>query len=80
MIDRNRCILHVALMGLVLAVLCASPAMLLAQEAGAIGRQTLGRPYLHVFVAYAVAWAVVLGWLIAVARRLRRVEERFGEE
>ena len=68
----------IIVVGLVLLVL-ASPVTLLAQ-AGDIGRQTLGRPYWHVFVAYALAWMVVFGWLIAVARRIRRVEERFGKE
>ena len=44
-----------------------------AQE---IQTQTLGRAYWHVFAAYAVAWALVLGWIVSVARRLARVRER----
>ena len=69
----------VTVVGLLLLALYASPLTLLAQEAGALGRQTLGRPYWHVFIAYAIAWVLVFGWLISIARRLRRVEERLGE-
>jgi hypothetical protein len=32
------------------------------------------RPYRFVFIAYALAWALVLGWVVAVARRLGRLE------
>jgi len=66
--------------GLALFVLDVSPLVLIGQEAGALGRQTLGRPYWHVFAAYAVAWVLVFGWVISMARRLRRVEERLGKE
>ena len=76
--DLKQCIRLVTVIGLLLA-LCASSLTLLAQEAGALGRQTLGRPYWHVFIAYAIAWVLVFGWLIAIGRRLRRVEERLGK-
>lgn len=36
----------------------------------------LGRPYVHVFLAYVVAWLLVLGWIVSIARRLARVEKR----
>lgn len=49
-------------------------------QGGSIGQQTLGRPYWHVFAAYAIAWALMFGWLLSMARRLRRVEERIGKE
>lgn len=42
--------------------------------------QTLGRGYLHVFLAYALAWALVLGWVVSIARRLARVEHRLDDE
>lgn len=77
--DLKRYIRLVTVVGLLLLALYASPLTLLAQEAGALGRQTLGRPYWHVFIAYAIAWVLVFGWLIAMARRLRRVEERLGK-
>ena len=50
----------------------------LAEPVGAQALQTqgLGRPYWHVFAAYAIAWALVLGWIVTIARRLARVEER----
>lgn len=37
------------------------------------------RPYQFVFLAYALAWLLVLGWVIAVARRLARLDRRLGE-
>jgi len=51
----------------------------LAAQATELGQQTLGRPYWHVFIAYAVVWAFVGGWVISIARRLTRVERRLGE-
>ncbi len=77
--DLKRYARLITVVGLVLLVLHASPSALMAQEADALGRQTLGRPYWHVFIAYTIAWALVFGWLISIARRLRRVEERLGE-
>ena len=59
-------------------LLQASPVW--AQAGTALGQQTLGRAYWHVFAAYAVVWLLVLGWVISIVRRLRRVEERLGNE
>jgi len=70
-----------ALVGLGMPVFLLSATGLageVAAQADALSRQTL-RPYLHVFVAYAVAWLLVLGWVISIARRLGRVEEELGE-
>ncbi len=51
-----------------------------AQAGTPLGEQTLGRAYWHVFTAYAILWLLVLGWVILIVRRLRRVEERLGQE
>ncbi len=59
-------------------LLQASPVW--AQAGTALGQQTLGRAYWHVFAAYAIVWLLVLGWVISIVRRLRRVEERLGSE
>ncbi|NIP59606.1 MAG: CcmD family protein [Gemmatimonadetes bacterium] len=45
--------------------------------AGEVARQSL-RPYAHVFIAYALAWVLVLGWVVSIGRRLGRVEEEVG--
>lgn len=37
------------------------------------------RPYWHVFLAYAVGWVLILGWVISIARRLARIERRLEE-
>jgi CcmD family protein len=67
-------------------VLLAPMALLLAvTAAGAqempgtgLGSQSL-RPYWHVFIAYAIAIVLVLGWVISIGRRLKDVEERLGQ-
>ena len=48
-------------------------------QAEAMGQQRLGRPYWHVFLAYALAWAMILGWVVSIARRLGRVESRLQD-
>ena len=65
---------------LVLGVLLLQASPVWAQAGTVLGRQTLGRAYWHVFAAYAIVWLLVLGWLISIVRRLRRVEERLGTE
>lgn len=42
---------------------------------GSLGSQSF-RPYAHVFVAYALAWLLVIGWTWSIARRLGEVERR----
>jgi CcmD family protein len=64
----------------VLGVLLFQVSPVWAQAGSALGQQTLGRAYWHVFAAYAIAWILVLGWVISIVRRLRRVEERLGNE
>jgi CcmD family protein len=34
------------------------------------------RHFWHVFIAYAIAWLLIGGWLFTIVRRLRKVEER----
>jgi len=58
-----------------IGLLLASPLALSAQSMGeAIANQNL-RGYTHMFVAYAIAWILVIGWVISIARRLGRVEK-----
>ena len=64
---------------LAFALMALIPAALSAQGAP-LASQTLGRGYWHVFIAYAIAWLLVGGWLISVTRRLARLERRFGTE
>ena len=69
-----------AVIVLAFIVLAAHTQILPAQDIGAIGRQTLGRPYWHVFLAYLVSWILIFGWLISISRGLRRIENRLGEQ
>lgn len=48
-------------------------------QAGELARQSL-RPYGHVFVAYALAWALVLGWVVSLGRRWSRLEDELGRD
>ena len=60
-----------------LALLLVLPEGSLAQgmaDADALAGQNL-RGYTHMFIAYAIAWLLVMGWVISIARRLGRVEE-----
>jgi CcmD family protein len=60
-----------------IVTLAAAAAPLVAQ-AEELGQQTLGRAYWHVFLAYAIAWIFIFGWIISIARRLGRVEKSLG--
>jgi CcmD family protein len=62
---------------LLIAVL-SLPELLLAQaglpDPQAIASQNL-RGYNHMFIAYFIAWALILGWVISIAKRLGKVEK-----
>ena len=59
---------------LVLATLLVLASQALAQTPAATPLEM--RHFWHVFIAYAIAWMFVGGWLFLIVRRLRRVEER----
>lgn len=66
---------------IVLAVFALAGAgdALSAQNAN-LGAQRLGRPYLFVFLAYAIGWALILGWIVSIARRLRSLERQIERD
>ena len=43
-----------------------------------MGAQSL-RPYWHVFIAYAIAIALILGWVVSIGRRMSSLESRISE-
>ncbi len=63
-----------------LAALLIPAAPALAQAgAEALAQQSL-RPYRLVFVAYALAWLLIMGWIVSIGRRIRKLENgREGE-
>lgn len=67
-----------ALLLLPIALLLPLGSPVLAQ-AGEMGRQTLGRAYWHVFAAYAVGLLLIGGWVVSIARRLTKVENRLPD-
>ncbi len=52
----------------------------LAAVQGPEPRVALGslRAYWHVFIAYAVGWVLILGWILSIGRRLAKVETRLS--
>lgn len=71
------------LSGLLVVLLVSAVALPAAAQQGAMPGAGLSgqslRPYQFVFIAYALAWLLVLGWVIAVARRLARLDRRLGD-
>jgi CcmD family protein len=57
----------------ILLALLAPVALWAQTDSQTLAAQNL-RGYRHVFIAYAVAWLLVFGWLFSVARRLGRIE------
>jgi CcmD family protein len=61
-----------------LAVLLLMPEIASGQSAlpdpQAMATQSL-RGYNHMFIAYALAWALIFGWVFSIARRLGRLEK-----
>ena len=49
-----------------------------AGQGSGLAGQSL-RPYGHVFLAYALAWALVLGWVVSLARRWGRVQDELED-
>jgi hypothetical protein len=64
-----------ALVTAVLALLVRADG-LFAQAAEPLSSQKLGRPYLFMFIAYALVFGVIAAWVISIAVRLARVEKR----
>jgi hypothetical protein len=74
---RTRSTLRTALFALLQLLLLAAPTF--AQTTTeALAAQSL-RPYWHVFIAYALAWLFVGGWLFSVGKRLSRIEEALNK-
>ena len=64
---------------LTLLMVAAARAPALAQSATLPGTGLSGqslRPYGFVFLAYALAWLLVLGWVVTIARRMGRLDKR----
>ena len=57
----------------------AAPAADATSSASSLPRYTPPRTlraYAHVFVAYAVAWLLLLGYMVFLSRKFKRVEEQ----
>ena len=63
-------------------VLTLLPALAQAQtglpDPSVIAGQNL-RGYTHMFIAYFICWAMVLGWVVSIARRLGRIEKALNQ-
>jgi len=58
--------------GLVLMMACPDA---LTAQAPASGPPTQMRHFWHVFAAFAIAWLLIFGWAVSIARRLARLEK-----
>jgi len=82
MFSRPRSLLRATLPVLLLSLVSASA--LLAQAGGTLpgdgglAQQSL-KPYWHVFIAYAIAVVLILGWVVSIARRLSSLERRLED-
>lgn len=67
---------------LLAGVVLLTPELLEAQTQAA-GQPSAGarqmRHFWHVFIAFGIAWLLVFGWAVSIARRLARVEERLEQ-
>ena len=43
-----------------------------------LATQGLGRPYWHVFIAYAIAIGIVFFWVVSIGWRLSQIEKKIG--
>ena len=57
-------------------LLLLSADSVLGQTTVDLASQRLGPGYMNLFLAYAVAWILVLGWVVSIALRLTKVERR----
>ena len=58
-----------------LAASLAFSAPLIAQVGTEVLAQQSLRPYWYVFIAYALAWLLLLGWMFSIGRRMGGLEE-----
>jgi len=73
-----------AFVSVAVALLILSPVAAMAQQAGLQDPQALAgqslRGYSYLFAAYAIAWLLLAGWIISIARRLARLERVLKDE
>ena len=58
-----------------LAASLASTAPLVAQVGTEVLAQQSLRPYWYVFIAYSLAWLLLLGWMFSIGRRMRGLDD-----
>ena len=63
-----------------LAALLTSAAPAVAQVGTEVLAQQSLRPYWYVFIAYALAWLLLMGWLFSMVRRMRGLEGAGSED
>ncbi|MCY4647558.1 MAG: hypothetical protein OXE73_11870 [Gammaproteobacteria bacterium] len=57
-----------------LAALLAFAAPVSAQVGTEVLAQQSLRPYWYVFIAYSLAWLLLVGWMFSIGRRMRGLE------
>lgn len=72
-------ILRWSLSALALLAVQAAPVLAQGGMPGSLLSDQSLRPYRFVFIAYAIVWLLVLGWVISVARRMAKLNQRLGD-
>ena len=67
-------------LAVMIATLFTSAAPIVAQAGPDVLAQQSLRPYGYVFAAYALGWLLLMGWLLSIGSRLRRLEQDAGPE
>jgi len=92
-IERNRAVISYSIgarrIGAVTVILSSLMVLLALLPEGAMAQGGMADPqaiagqnlrgYTHMFIAYFIAWAIVLGWVVSIFRRLGRVEKALSE-
>lgn len=65
-------------LAVLLSAALALPAAAQALPGTDMSAQNL-QPYHFLFIAYALAWVLVFGWVVSIARRLARLEKRLED-
>lgn len=63
-----------------LAALLAFSVPVNAQVGTEVLAQQSLRPYWYVFIAYSLAWLLLLGWMFSIGRRMRGLEDGRAED
>ena len=63
-----------------MSALRAALALVAAQASDPLSAQKLGRPYVFLFIAYALVLGIIAAWVISIAVRQARIDKQLKGE